>query len=97
MALLDVNESQLTATNEQGDIIFTITQLPDDVTHLSIHAKTIKPQDIDELPVRLTIGRTWVLDKDASGAFRQYAPKNHHNTKIIYSKLNLLNINNAKE
>jgi len=49
MALLDVNESQLTATNEQGDIIFTITQLPDDVTHLSIHAKTIKPQDIDEL------------------------------------------------
>jgi len=42
------------------------------------------PEDINELPVRITIGRTWVLDEEASEVFCQHAPKDHHNTKIIY-------------
>lgn len=43
------------------------------------------PDDISELPVRVTIGRTWVLDEEAASSFRRYAPKNHHRTKIIYA------------
>lgn len=44
-----------------------------------------KPQDIDELPVRLTVGRTWVLDKAATSVFQRNAPINKHNTRIVYA------------
>ena len=43
------------------------------------------PLEINILPVRLTIGRTWVLDHEASYAFKQYNIKHTHNTKIINS------------
>jgi 6-phosphogluconolactonase len=45
----------------------------------------IKPYDYNELPVRLTIGLTWILDHDASTAFKQYAPNEYHKTRIIYA------------
>ena len=43
------------------------------------------PIKIEELPVRLTIGRTWVLDRDASLTFSRAKIKNNLNTKIIYA------------
>jgi 6-phosphogluconolactonase len=45
----------------------------------------IKPNDYDELPVRLTIGLIWILDHDASTVFKQHAPNEYHKTRIIYA------------
>ena len=42
------------------------------------------PEKIDELPVRLTIGRTWVLSEEAREAFLRSCPKHYHNTYINY-------------
>lgn len=43
------------------------------------------PSNFNELPVRLTIGGTWILDEEATQAFRRHSPENHHDTKIIYA------------
>ena len=43
------------------------------------------PIDVNQLPVRLTIGRTWVLDKEALAAFFEHPPENHYKTKIVYA------------
>lgn len=43
------------------------------------------PQDISKLPVRLTIGRTWVLDEEAAISFRLEAIENKYKTNIIYA------------
>ena len=43
------------------------------------------PLDINILPVRLTIGRTWLLDYEAYRAFKKYKIKQTYNTKIINS------------
>jgi 6-phosphogluconolactonase len=42
------------------------------------------PNNFMELPVRLTIGRTWVLDKAAYKSFEQKKPLNILNTRIIH-------------
>ena len=44
----------------------------------------IDPKNIFELPVRLTIGTTWVLDQAASKAFFKEKPTNFHNTRVVY-------------
>ena len=41
------------------------------------------PLEVSELPVRLTIGSTWILDQAATDSFNKNAPNNHHNTKVI--------------
>ncbi len=43
------------------------------------------PKKFSDLPVRLTLGSTWILDRKASIAFQKYKPKNFHKTKIIYA------------
>jgi 6-phosphogluconolactonase len=49
-------------------------------------AKALKdPLNIMELPVRLTIGRMWILDEAASLAFKRYVLYDFYNTKIIYA------------
>lgn len=42
-----------------------------------------KPKDISQLPVRLTIGTTWVLDQSAADAFRARKYANLHGTRIV--------------
>ena len=42
-----------------------------------------KPKDISQLPVRLTIGTTWVLDQSAADAFRDRKYANLHGTRIV--------------
>ena len=42
------------------------------------------PKKISELPVRLTIGRTWVLNEEARDAFLKFSPEHYHNTNINY-------------
>jgi 6-phosphogluconolactonase len=44
-----------------------------------------EPDRIKELPVRLTIGSTWILDPNAAKVFLKKAPENHLNTRIIYA------------
>jgi len=44
-----------------------------------------EPDRTSELPVRLTIGSTWVLDSSATESFLKDAPENHLNTRIIYA------------
>jgi len=46
----------------------------------------LDPENINELPVRLTIGNraTWVLDQDAICAFNRTLPENSYNTRIIH-------------
>ena len=41
-------------------------------------------KEISEVPVRLTTGRTWVLNKDGRDAFLQASPEQYHNTNINY-------------
>lgn len=43
------------------------------------------PHAIRELPVRLTIGRTWMLDECARDTFFKLAPENTLNTKVIHA------------
>ena len=43
------------------------------------------PKEKRVLPVRLTIGRNWVLDEKAKSAFEGVGPKNLHGTRIIYA------------
>jgi 6-phosphogluconolactonase len=43
------------------------------------------PDNINELPVRLTIGSTWLLDEAAAQSFKDSNQHNHHNTRIIYA------------
>jgi len=43
------------------------------------------PHNIFELPVRLTIGSTWILDKSATKSFKAANQNNHHNTRILYA------------
>lgn len=50
-----------------------------------ILAKALRNPNYIDLPVCLTIGRTWVLDREASKAFVHYAPKDYQNTKILYA------------
>lgn len=51
-----------------------------------ILAEALKsPQAFDILPVRLTVGRTWVLDYEASCEFKKSKVKKTYDTKIIYS------------
>ena len=42
------------------------------------------PSNVKELPVRLTIGRTWVLDKQAYKAFKERTTFDLLKTKIIH-------------
>ena len=42
------------------------------------------PFNFGELPVRLTIGKTWVLDQDAYIAFKELNTSKNMGTKIIY-------------
>ena len=46
----------------------------------------LDPENINELPVRLTIGNraTWVLDQDANCAFNRALPENSYKTRIIH-------------
>jgi len=44
-----------------------------------------KPNDVNELPVRLAIGGTWLLDKSAAASFQKNKPKNFHKTRVIYA------------
>jgi 6-phosphogluconolactonase len=44
-----------------------------------------EPDNIMELPVRLTIGSTWVLDETAARAFQTTNQCNHYNTRMIYA------------
>ena len=51
-----------------------------------ILAKALDDHDnVNELPVRLTIGATWILDEAATAAFKESAQHNHLNTRIIYA------------
>ena len=51
-----------------------------------ILAKAIRrPKKVQELPVRLTIGKTWILDKQSSLIFKKYRAKKDQSTKIILS------------
>lgn len=43
-----------------------------------------EPDNIAQLPVRLTIGATWVLDRAATNSFKKYTPSNKYSTRIIY-------------
>jgi len=43
------------------------------------------PKDISQLPVRLTVGATWVLDQSAAVAFREKKFPNLHGTRIVYA------------
>ncbi len=49
-----------------------------------IHALN-NPNNFESLPVCLTIGRTWILDEEASNFFLKFAPSNKLNTKLIYA------------
>jgi len=42
-----------------------------------------KPKDISHLPVRLTVGATWVLDQSAAEALRDRNYANLHDTRIV--------------
>lgn len=42
-------------------------------------------ENISELPVRLTIGASWILDDEAANAFKKSSQHNHYNTTIIYA------------
>jgi 6-phosphogluconolactonase len=45
----------------------------------------LAPDNYRELPVRLTIGRTWVLDAAAHSAFQHFVNKDFYDTRIIYA------------
>lgn len=45
----------------------------------------INPDNFESLPVCFTIGRTWILDEEASNFFLKFAPSNKLNTKLIYA------------
>ena len=42
------------------------------------------PENIEDLPVRLTIGSTWILDRDAAKSFKITKKDNYFNTRIVY-------------
>lgn len=42
------------------------------------------PHEVGELPVRLTIGRTWILDECARDTFFRLKPENTLNTRVIH-------------
>jgi len=42
------------------------------------------PDDIESMPVRLTLGRIWILDKEASDAFHRFNTSPLHGTTIVY-------------
>ena len=44
-----------------------------------------EPYNINQLPVRVTVGSTWILDELAADSFLKHAPSNLHNTRIIYA------------
>ena len=43
------------------------------------------PENISELPVRITIGSTWILDQAATKAFKSSNQHKLYNTRIIYA------------
>ncbi len=51
-----------------------------------ILAKALEaPTLVEELPVRLTLGSTWILDKSAARVFMPLNQNNLHNTRILYA------------
>ena len=45
-----------------------------------------QPESTVPLPVRLTIGATWMLDREAAAAFKQHADDdNYFDIRIIYA------------
>ena len=51
-----------------------------------ILAKALQdPGSISELPVRITIGSTWILDEAATKAFKLSNQHELYNTRIIYA------------
>ena len=50
-----------------------------------IVAKALKnPDKVSEMPVRLTVGRTWALNKKAWDAFSYFNPSEFHKTQIVH-------------